>query len=202
MEEGSAIMNFLSHLSGGILTVPLIILAVLVILYVVFKLLGFVRIGTDSIGIVEKWWSPKGSVAADGLIALKGEAGFQAKTLAPGLYFGKWIWQYDVTMEFFTVIPEGKIGLVLAKDGAEIPTGNILAQRVDCDNFQDAERFLNSGGQRGRQTATLQQVPTVSIRCFFRFPRPIWFEFRKVWLVLLPPWTVYLLNPVRLQASM
>jgi uncharacterized membrane protein YqiK len=64
-----------------------------------------------------------------------------------------WFWQYDVTMQPFTVIPEGKIGLVLAKDGVEIPTGNILARRVECDNFQDAEKFIVNGGQRGRQTA-------------------------------------------------
>jgi uncharacterized membrane protein YqiK len=55
-------------------------------------------------------------------------------------------------MESFTIIPEGKIGLVMAKDGAEIPTGNILAHRVDCDNFQDAEKFLSNNGQRGRQS--------------------------------------------------
>ena len=87
------------------------------------------------------------------IIATKGEAGFQAKALAPGLYFGMWFWQYDVTMEQFMIIPEGKIGLVMSKDGAPIPTGNILGQSVDCDNFQDAEKFLMNGGQRGRQTA-------------------------------------------------
>ena len=38
-------------------------------------------------------------------------------------------------MVTFTVIPEGKIGLVLSKDGAEIPTGRILARRVDSDNI-------------------------------------------------------------------
>ena len=52
----------------------------------------------------------------------------------------------------FTIIPEGKIGLVLAKDGQGIPTGRILARHVACDNFQDAMMFLNNGGQRGRQT--------------------------------------------------
>jgi len=51
------------------------------------------------------------------------------------------------------VITEGKIGLLLSKDGAEIPTGRILARKVDCDNFQDAQKFLDNGGQRGRQTA-------------------------------------------------
>jgi len=87
------------------------------------------------------------------IIATKGEAGFQAKTLAPGLYWAMWPWQYTVTMQPFTVIPEGKIGLVLANDGAEIPTGAILARKVDSDNFQDATKFLDNGGQKGRQTS-------------------------------------------------
>lgn len=109
----------------------------------------------DRIGLVTKKFVLFGAnkELPDGrIIATLGEAGFQAKTLAPGLYFWKWVWQYDVDMEQFTVIPEGKIGLVLAKDGAEIPTGNILGQRAECDNYQDAEKFLNNGGQRGRQT--------------------------------------------------
>src|SRR6202007_2195558 len=54
-----------------------------------------------------------------------------------------------------TVIPEGKVGLVLSNDGAELPTGNTLARKVDCDNFQDAQAFLDNGGQKGRQTHIL-----------------------------------------------
>ncbi|MEG1238971.1 MAG: SPFH domain-containing protein, partial [Flavobacterium sp.] len=87
------------------------------------------------------------------IIATKGEAGYQAQTLAPGLYWGMWIWQYSIDMTGFTIIPEGKIGLVLSKDGKEIPTGRILARKVESDNFQDATAFLNNGGQKGRQTA-------------------------------------------------
>ena len=55
-------------------------------------------------------------------------------------------------MEEFTVIPEGKIGLILANDGASIPTSNILGQNVDSDNYQDATKFLLNGGQKGRQS--------------------------------------------------
>jgi uncharacterized membrane protein YqiK len=109
----------------------------------------------DRIGLVTKRFVLFGSnkELPDGrIVATLGEAGFQAKTLAPGLYFWKWFWQYDVTMEAFTVIPEGKIGLVLAKDRGEIPTENILAKYVDCDSFQYAAKFLTNGGQRGRQT--------------------------------------------------
>jgi uncharacterized membrane protein YqiK len=109
----------------------------------------------DKIGMVTKKFVLFGEhkELPDGrIIATKGEAGFQAKTLAPGLYFWKWVWQYEITMESFTIIPEGKIGLILAKDGAEIPTGNILGRKVDCDNFQDAQMFLDNSGQKGRQT--------------------------------------------------
>lgn len=112
----------------------------------------------DRIGLVTKKFVLFGAnkELPDGrIIATKGEAGFQAKTLAPGLYWGMWPWQYGVDMQPFTIIPEGKIGLVLSNDGAELPTGNILASKVPCDNFQDAESFLNSGGQKGRQTHIL-----------------------------------------------
>lgn len=134
----------------------LVILLCLLLYKVILRVLfGMVIVPEDKIGLVTKKFVLLGAnrELPDGrIIATKGEAGFQAKSLAPGLYFGKWPWQYSVTMEPFTIIPEGKIGLILAKDGAEIPTGNILGQRVECDNFQDATMFLDAGGQRGRQT--------------------------------------------------
>ncbi|MES2381702.1 MAG: SPFH domain-containing protein [Bacteroidota bacterium] len=135
----------------------IIILVICLLLYKIILrfLFGMVIVPEDKIGLVTKKFVLFGTdkELPDGrIIATKGEAGFQAKTLAPGLYFWMWVWQYDVTMESFMIIPEGKIGLVLAKDGAEIPTGNILGKRAECDNFQDAEKFLNNGGQRGRQT--------------------------------------------------
>jgi uncharacterized membrane protein YqiK len=119
---------------------------------------GMVMIPEDKIGLVTKKFVLYGAdkELPDGrIIATKGEAGYQAKALAPGLYWFMFPWQYGITMEEFTIIPEGKIGLILSKDGAEIPTGNILGRKVDCDNFQDAEKFLANGGQKGRQTAII-----------------------------------------------
>lgn len=124
--------------------------------YILRFLFGMVVVPEDRIGLVTKKFVLVGAdrELPDGrFIAIKGEAGFQGKTLAPGLYFRMWVWQYNVAMEEFTIIPEGQIGLLLAKDGAEIPTGNILGHRVDCDNFQDAVKFLENGGQRGRQAS-------------------------------------------------
>ncbi|MBE9601993.1 SPFH domain-containing protein [Pedobacter sp. MC2016-24] len=123
--------------------------------YILRIFFGMVVVPEDRIGLVTKkfvLYGPGKELPDGRIIAIKGEAGFQGKTLAPGLYFGMWFWQYTVTMEAFTIIPEGQIGLIMAKDGAEIPTGNILGHKVECDNFQDAVKFLESGGQRGRQT--------------------------------------------------
>lgn len=132
----------------------LIVLAIFFYKFILRVFFGMVIVPEDKVGLVTKKFVLFGEnkELPDGrIIAIRGEAGFQAKTLAPGLYFGMWIWQYEITMENFTIIPEGKIGLVLAKDGVEIPTGNILARNVECDNFQDAEKFIVNSGQRGRQ---------------------------------------------------
>ncbi|RAR73897.1 SPFH domain-containing protein [Flavobacterium aciduliphilum] len=134
----------------------LLVLSILFYKFVLRVFFGMVIVPEDKIGLVTKKFVLFGADKSlpDGrIIATKGEAGFQAQTLAPGLYWMKWIWQYSIDMTPFTIIPEGKIGLVLSKDGKEIPTGRILARKVDSDNFQDATAFLNNGGQKGRQTA-------------------------------------------------
>ncbi|GAA4072265.1 SPFH domain-containing protein [Flavobacterium cheonanense] len=133
-----------------------IVLSIIFYKFVLRVFFGMVIVPEDKIGLVTKKFVLFGTDKSlpDGrIIATKGEAGFQAQTLAPGLYWGMWIWQYSVDMTAFTIIPEGKIGLVLSKDGKEIPTGRILARKVDSDNFQDATAFLNNGGQKGRQSA-------------------------------------------------
>ena len=134
----------------------LLVLSLVFYKFVLRFFFGMVIVPEDKIGLVTKKFVLFGTDKSlpDGrIIATKGEAGFQAQTLAPGLYWMKWIWQYSIDMTPFTIIPEGKIGLVLSKDGKEIPTGRILARKVECDNYQDATSFLNNGGQKGRQTA-------------------------------------------------
>ncbi len=120
--------------------------------------MGVVIIPEDRIGLVTKKFVLLGThkeLPSGRIIALNGEAGFQSQTLAPGLYFWKWIWQYEITLQPLTVIPDGMIGLIMSKDGGELLPGAVLARRVDCQMFQDAEQFLRSGGQKGRQASFL-----------------------------------------------
>ncbi|MBL0202118.1 MAG: flotillin family protein [Chitinophagaceae bacterium] len=146
----------LSNLFANYWWILVMLLSLVMYKFILRFLFGMVIVPEDRIGLVTKKFVLFGANRSlpDGrIIATKGEAGFQGKTLAPGLYWGMWPWQYGVNMQPFLVIPEGNIGLVLSNDGAEIPTGAILGRKVESDNFQDAVGFLNNGGQKGRQTA-------------------------------------------------
>jgi uncharacterized membrane protein YqiK len=140
---------------GLAIGIPLICLFLYrIILRVCF---GLVIVPEDRIGLVTKKFKLVGrqSLPEGRIIASNGEAGYQAQTLAPGVYFRKWFWQYDITFQAFTVIPTGKIGLVLARDGGELETGAILGRKVPCDSYQDAEAFLKNNGRKGRQTGII-----------------------------------------------
>ena len=141
-------------MSGFGVSVLLAAIALLLLLIAVSLGLGLVVIGERQVGIVVKKFSSK-SLAPGKLIALEREAGYQADTLAPGWHFFYWAWQYNVTKAPVLVIPQGEIGLVVAADGESNPPERILGKVVECDNFQDARRFLTGGGEKGRQLGLL-----------------------------------------------
>ena len=126
----------------------------LVFYRVTFRLFGVVIIRQDAVGIVNKKWKILGANKSlpDGrLVALKGEAGIQADTLAPGITFGYWPWQYEIQIRPFMTIDEGSIGIVESRDGKPLTAGRVLARQVECDSFQSARAFLEHGGERGPQ---------------------------------------------------
>jgi uncharacterized membrane protein YqiK len=115
---------------------------------------GAVLIQERQVGIIIKRFGPR-SLAPGRLVALNGEAGYQAETLPPGVHFGYFFWQYRIHKVWVTIVPQGELALVLAADGAAIPPERILGKIVDCDNFQDARKFLANGGEKGRQLGIL-----------------------------------------------
>lgn len=117
---------------------------------------GLVVIGDREVGIVSKKFSFGGKSLPPGdLIALNGEAGYQADTLPPGWHWGYWPLQYNVRKESLTVVPQGEIALIIAAGGSSIPPQRILGKVTESDNFQDARKFLKSGGEKGRQLGIL-----------------------------------------------
>lgn len=122
------------------------------------------------VGVVEKLWSSDGSVAEGRIIALNGEAGYQADLLRGGFHFGYPRWQYRIHRVRLVTIPQGKVGYVYARDGEALAPGQTLGRMMPCNHFQDARTFLlghsNSEGngnglalcgQRGRQRAILRE---------------------------------------------
>ena len=140
----------------------LVAAAAAVILIIGYRLVlwlcGVVLIPDDSIGLVTKKFVLFGrhrQLPDGAIIALNGEAGFQADTLSPGLHVGLWPWQYAVEVVRFLTVPQGQIGVVEACDGKPLPIGRIVAREIRCDSFQDARSFLQSGGERGPQMAVI-----------------------------------------------
>jgi uncharacterized membrane protein YqiK len=149
--------DFLSP-GGWVVVIGLGILAVLVLCT---EGLGMRYIPNNRVGVIEKLWSGRGSVSEGRLIALGGEAGFQADLLRGGIHFGLWRWQYRIHKVQLVTVPQGKFGYVYARDGQPLQPSQTLARVVPCNNFQDARAFLGEGegdtGQRGRQRAILRE---------------------------------------------
>lgn len=124
-------------------------------LVVGFLLAGIRYIPNDRIGIVEKRWSARGSVPS-GLIALRGEAGFQPRILRGGLHWKMPI-QYVVHRMPLVTIAQGSIGYIFARDGAPLGPMQALASNLTADDFSDVESFLGRGGQRGPQRKLLRE---------------------------------------------
>ncbi|MDR3634153.1 MAG: SPFH domain-containing protein [Isosphaeraceae bacterium] len=143
------------------------LIAFVVGVIVLCEVLGMRYISNNRVGIVEKLWSPKGSVTDGRIIALNGEAGLQADLLRGGLHFGLWRWQFKIHRVPLVTVPQGKIGYVYARDGEPLPPSQTLGTVVDCNNFQDARAYLLGKaqgpeqepviGQRGRQRAILRE---------------------------------------------
>ena len=126
------------------------------VLLVLFVVSGIVRyVGNNRIAIVEKLWSGKGSIAG-GLIALKGQAGFQPGVLRGGFHFF-FPFQYRLHVQPLVTIPQGQVGYVFARDGAPLNSTQTLARNVEATVFEDTRQFLEASGQKGPQRKILRE---------------------------------------------
>ncbi|MDB6076857.1 MAG: hypothetical protein JWO82_604, partial [Akkermansiaceae bacterium] len=124
---------------------------------VVYLFLGVRYIPHRRVGIIEKLWSANGSLTEGRIIALNGEAGFQARVLRGGLYVGFPFWKYNIHKVPLVTVAEGRIGYVYARDGHPLPPEQTLGRIAPCNGFQDAVGFLENNGQRGRQRGILRE---------------------------------------------
>jgi uncharacterized membrane protein YqiK len=138
-----------------LISLLVVLVLLLPLLYAFLVMIGaIIFISERQVGVIVKKFSTR-NLPPGRLIALNGEAGYQADTLAPGLHLGYWRWQYVIHKVPVTMIPQGEIGLIVAAEGAPIPSQRMLGKVVDCDNFQNARKYLTNGGEKGRQLGIL-----------------------------------------------
>lgn len=126
-------------------------IAVIVALVTIAKSLH--SIGPTEVGLVNKRLGKKISEA--NVIAMDGEAGYQADLLMPGLRFKFWP-IYAVNKYPWVQVPAGEIGVVVAQVGKPLPSGAKSAVYKDeFGDFRDLRTFLENDGQKGLQRPVL-----------------------------------------------
>jgi uncharacterized membrane protein YqiK len=116
---------------------------------------SIVLVRGKEIAVVERKYFGK-KMPQGRVIAQSDEIGIQARTLGPGMHF-LIPFIYKAIKYPFTVIAQNEVGIVESIDGDPIPPGKIFAAVVEGHNsFQDGEKFLANGGQKGPQ---IQIVP-------------------------------------------
>ncbi len=131
--------------------------AAIIVLYIlIFKLFGLRIIKSDEVGVIEKWWSIKGSLK-NSIIALNGEAGYYPDLLRGGMHF-RTVFMYKLHKYPLITIPQGQIAYIFARDGKPLTPIQTLGKVVpEAINFQDVRGFLQNGGQRGPQRGILRE---------------------------------------------
>jgi hypothetical protein len=132
------------------------IIAVIVVgaLAVIVFLLSLTRIGPTQVGLVTKRFSFK-KLSEDNPIAFKGEAGYQAELLMPGVRFKLWL-LYKVSKFPWVQVPAGEIGVVIAQVGHPLPIGAKSAvYKTEFGNYSNLSVFIENNGQKGVQRPVL-----------------------------------------------
>ncbi|HEX8921916.1 MAG TPA: hypothetical protein VF766_10590, partial [Pyrinomonadaceae bacterium] len=138
----------------------------------VVRKVPLIEIGSDELGIIEavdgEPMPPGGIFALDraqnahnnfqdpiAFIKRGGVKGIQLRTLPPGLWpIHPYLFRVSVAKT--TTVPPGKVGVVTAADGAPLDAGRLHGKAIENHrNYQDAEQFISSGGQKGPQVEIL-----------------------------------------------
>lgn len=128
-----------------------ILISVILLIVVLYN--SFVNVGGDELATLERRWI--GAEMKDGrTVALSGEVGVQAKILGPGLHF-MIPFIFKAAKYKYLVIENNQVGIVYAITGAPIPNGQFMATSVESDMYQDGEKFLTNGGQKGPQVGII-----------------------------------------------
>jgi len=137
----------------GVLVIPVIVVVVLAAAVLVV-VRSIHRIGPNEVGLVTKRFGSR-KLTGDNPIAFRGEAGYQADLLMPGLRFKPWL-RFGVKKFPWVQVPAGEIGVVISQVGQPLPIGAKSARyQPELANLSDLRAFLVNGGEKGVQRPVL-----------------------------------------------
>jgi regulator of protease activity HflC (stomatin/prohibitin superfamily) len=137
-----------------------IIIVVVILAFVAWK--SFHSVGATEVGLVGKRFALR-KLGEDNPIAFRGEAGYQATLLMPGLRFKLWP-LFGVKKFPWVQVPAGEIGVVIAQVGDPLPIGAKSAvYKPELANFSNLHSFVEQGGQKGVQRPVLPPGTLVPI---------------------------------------
>ena len=124
-----------------------ILVGIVFLLFVVWK--SFHSVGATEVGLVAKRFALR-KLDEDNPIAFRGEAGYQAALLMPGLRFKLWP-MFGVKKFPWVQVPAGQIGVVIAQVGAPLPSGAKSAVYTpELRNFSSVANFVLIAGLNTR----------------------------------------------------
>lgn len=138
------------------LTLPVAIVLALVVRTrgaVITVAIGRYHVPGNKVGIVRRGYGKSDPTFKS--VTPHDRVGLQAKVLLPNHVYWLTPAIYHVEYVDATYIPEDHLGVVTALEGNNRPRDRTVGVPVECDNFQDGQRFLLSGGEQGGQIATL-----------------------------------------------
>ncbi|MEP6624276.1 MAG: SPFH domain-containing protein [Acidimicrobiia bacterium] len=142
------------------MTIVIVLVVVFVVAILLFKSVHL--IGPTQVGLVNKRFAVR-KLPEDNPIAFRGEAGYQAELLTPGLRMR--VWPVFAVQKFpWVQVPAGEIGVVIAQVGQPLPIGaKSGVYRSEFANFSNLATFVNGGGQKGVQRPVLPPGTLVPI---------------------------------------
>jgi uncharacterized membrane protein YqiK len=150
------------EMEAGMDGAGLVATVVIAVVVVVVLLKSIKVIGATEIGLVNKRVGLR-RLKEDNPIAFRGEAGYQARLLMPGLRFKLWP-VFSVKRFPWVQVPAGEIGVVIAQVGGPLPIGAKSAHyRPEFGSFSNLDVFLRNGGQKGVQRPVLPPGTLVPI---------------------------------------
>ncbi len=138
----------------------------------VVRKVPLIEVGSDELGVIEavdgEPMPPGGIFALDraenahinfqdpiAFIKRGGVKGIQLRTLPPGLW-PIHPYLFRVSIAKTTTVPPGKVGVITAADGTQLDAGRLHGKAIpNHRNYQNAEQFIGSGGQKGPQVEIL-----------------------------------------------